>query len=373
MKLYLIAGEASGDTRGAEVMQALLEGEAGIGFSGLGGPRMKAIAGSHFYDWSDRAGVIGIIDVLKNYGFFKKQFDATLAEIIRVKPDAVILIDYPGFNLRLAAAIKKKNPSQRVIYYISPQVWAWNRGRIPKMARIIDLMICIFPFEKTLYEKSGLRTVFVGHPMIDSLGARKSGAARDENLIVMLPGSRKREVKKIFPVMVEAARLILEKRPGTRFEASASSGEMQDRMQGILASLAPELHCEVTLGTAHDLMQTAAAGMVASGTATMEAAFYGLPHVVVYRAAWLTFFVGRRLVKVPWLGMANILAGREIVREFLQEEALPLPIAEELLRLTGDTEVRARFHSDVSRVISMLGGAGAGKRAASAIRDELKR
>jgi lipid-A-disaccharide synthase len=373
MKLFLVAGEASGDARGAEVMQALGGSASGLEFFGLGGAQMKAIAGDHFHDWSDRAGVIGIIDVLKNYGFFKQKFNETLSEISRVQPDALILIDYPGFNLRLATAVRKANPAQRIIYYVSPQVWAWNQRRIPKMARTIDLMICIFPFEKPLYEKSGLRTEFVGHPMIDSLGAKMTGKPRDENLIALLPGSRRREVKKIFPVMVQSALEILKKRPGISFGAAAPSAELQDRMQGILAALAPHLPCTVTVGGAHDLMQSAAAGLVASGTATMEAAFFRLPHVVIYRAAWLTFFLGRKLVKVQWLGMANILAGREIVPEFLQEKALPGPISEAVLRLAGDSAARERFLEDTDAVIAMLGGPGAGGRAAYAILAELKR
>ena len=332
---------------------------------------MKKIAGGDFLDWSERAGVIGIIDVLKNYSFFKQKLEETHARVASLKPDALILIDYPGFNLRLAAAVRKTNPSQRIIYYISPQVWAWHRGRIPKMARMIDLMICIFPFEKPLYEKSGLRTEFVGHPMIDSLGAKLKPDPRDENLIALLPGSRRREVKKIFPVMVQAALEIRRVRPEMRFEAAASSPELQDRMQGIHATLAPDLPCVVTPGGAHDLMQRAAAGIVASGTATMEAAFFRLPHVVVYKAAWLTFFLGRKLVKVRWLGMANILAGREIVPEFLQEKALPAPIAEAVLRLAGDEAERARFLAEIDAVIGMLGGPGAGGRAAAAILAEL--
>lgn len=372
MKLFLVAGEASGDARGAEVMQALVSHGEKLEFHGLGGPEMKNIAGENIQDWIGRAGVIGIIDVIKNYSFFKEKLDGAVAEVSRLEPDALILIDYPGFNLRLAAAVKKINPAQRIIYYISPQVWAWNRRRIPKMARMINLMICIFPFEKPLYEKSGLRTVFVGHPMIDSLGAKKTDSARDEHLIALLPGSRRREVKKIFPVMVQSAIEIMKKRTGSRFEAAAPSLELQDRMKGFLALHAPDLPCKVTVGGAHDLMQRAQAGLVASGTATMEAAFFRLPHVVIYRAAWLTFFLGRKLVKVRWLGMANILAGREIVPEFLQECALPVPIAEAVLHLAGDQEVREKFLAETDAVIAMLGGPGAGRRAADAILAEVK-
>ncbi len=370
-KLYFVAGEASGDARGAELMRSLLEQEPALEFFGRGGAQMRAIAGGDFHDWSDRAGVIGIIDVIKNYGYFKRQFDATLAEIERLKPDAVILIDYPGFNLRLATALKKRGSPARVLYYISPQVWAWHQSRIPKMARTIDLMMCIFPFEKPLYEKSGLKTVFVGHPMIDSLGAKRLDVGREESLVGLFPGSRKREVRKIFPVMLEAAVEMQKARPELQFEAAASSEAMQELMQLIALEFPPVLR-DIGLKNSHELMQRACVGMVASGTATLEASFFRLPYVLVYRAAWLTFFIGRRLVKVAWLGMANILAGREIVREFLQEEAAPKPIADELLRLANDPQARARLVADTDAVIAMLGESGASKRAAAAILGEIK-
>src|SRR5215210_2607570 len=259
LKIYLVAGEASGDARGAELMRALRELQPAVEFSGRGGTQMKALAGEHFHDWTDRAGVIGIIDVITSYGYFRQQFDETLAEIERVRPDAVIPIDYPGFNLRLAKALKQRRLSPRVIYYISPQVWAWNRGRIPKMARVIDLMLCIFPFEKSLYEKSGLRTVFVGHPMLDALGAKRTGVAREANLIGLFPGSRRREVCKIFPIMIAAARRMTDAQPGLRFEASAASETMLQLMRRTPGSDV----CEIGLKHSHALMERAAAGMVA--------------------------------------------------------------------------------------------------------------
>ena len=212
MKLYLIAGEASGDARGAEVMKSLLTRAEACGqsveFFGAGGPQMQGLAPA-IQDWSGEA-VVGLWDVLKKYGYFKRQFDAMLAEIAERKPDAVVFIDYPGFNLRMAKALRKRANSPRLIYYISPQVWAWNRRRIPQMARTLDLMLCIFPFEKALYEQSGLPTVFVGHPMLDTLAAKKDPDAfpREKDLIGLFPGSRSREVSKIFPIMVAAAEAI---------------------------------------------------------------------------------------------------------------------------------------------------------------------
>ena len=362
MKLYLVAGEASGDARGAELMQALRARDRKIEFAGAGGPKMQAIAGNRFQNWSGHA-VVGIIDVLKNYGYFKKQFDAILAEIETLKPDAVVLIDYPGFNLRLAAALKKKKAPPKVIYYISPQVWAWNRGRIPQMARTIDLMMCIFPFEKAIYEESGLKTIFVGHPMVDSLAADGRTGMHDPELVGLFPGSRRKEVEKIFPVMAHAARLMRHAAPALQFEAAAVSAEMAELMQS-------ELHdnlITVKTHSSHDLMHRAGVAMVASGTATLEAAFFGLPFVIVYKVAPLTAWIGRMLVKVPHLGMVNILAGREIVQEFLNGDAKPQVIADTLLALNKDAKVQERMRQEFARVVEMLGDGGAAERAAEAV------
>jgi lipid-A-disaccharide synthase len=319
VKLYLVAGEASGDARGAELMRALRERLPEVEFHGAGGREMRTLAGGQFFDWADEA-VVGLWDVLKKYGYFRAQFARMLAEVERLRPDAVIFIDYPGFNLRLAKAVRARVPGLKIIYYISPQVWAWNRGRIPKMARTLDLMLCIFPFEKPLYEESGLRTVFVGHPMLDSLAAKRTAVSRENDLVGLFPGSREKEVRKIFPVMIAAARQLRRELPELRFEAAAASPALATLMREQLAGAGlDEAFCIVGQRNSHALMQTAAAGMVASGTATLEAAYFGLPLVILYRVAWLTWAIGKRLVRVPFLGMPNILAGREIAREFLQE------------------------------------------------------
>src|SRR5438132_4089878 len=189
-KIYFVAGEVSGDTHGSALMRALRDLDPDFSFVGRGGPQMKAIARSQFHDWIDEAAVVGLWEVVKNYRYFRKKFREALDEIEKEKSDAVVLIDYPGFNLRLARALRRQSPSRKIIYYISPQVWAWNRGRIKQMARWLDLMLCIFPFEAELYNKSGLRTVFVGHPMIERLSGQKIETERDPNLIALFPGSR---------------------------------------------------------------------------------------------------------------------------------------------------------------------------------------
>lgn len=366
-RLYLIAGEASGDARGAELMRALRERDAALEFFGAGGREMCALGGEHFTDWADEA-VVGLWDVLKKYGYFKAQFDRMLADIARVKPRALVLIDYPGFNLRLAQAVKRAMPGVRIIDYISPQVWAWNRGRIPKMARYLDLMLCIFPFEKALYEECGLPTVFVGHPLLDSLDAKRTGQPRDPQLVGLFPGSRQKEVRKIFPAMVEAAQQMKGTRPDLRFEAAAASHQLADEMLATVQWLGEsETFCRITVRTSHELMQRAAAGIVCSGTATLEAAFFGLPMCVVYKVAALTWIVGKQLVKVPFLGMPNVLAGREIAREFLQGDATPAALAKEALRLVTDSAARETLQRELAAVIAQLGDRGAARRAADAI------
>ena len=371
MKLYLVAGEASGDARGAELMRALTARDASLEFFGAGGREMRALGGEHFTDWADEA-VVGLWDVLKKYGYFRAQFHRMLADIARVQPRALVLIDYPGFNLRLAQAVKRAMPSVRIIDYISPQVWAWHRGRIPKMARYLDLMLCIFPFEKPLYEKSGLPTVFTGHPLLDSLAAKRTDIAREPQLVGLFPGSRQKEVRKIFPVMVQAAQRMKSARPELQFEAAAASHQLADEMLATVHRFGEsEAFCRIAVRTPHELMQRAAAGIVCSGTATLEAAFFGLPLCIVYKVAALTWIVGKQLVKVPFLGMPNVLAGREIAREFLQADATPEALADETLRLLTDPAARETLQRELAAVVTQLGDRGAAHRAAAAILGDL--
>jgi len=372
MTLYLVAGEASGDARGAELMRALRELTPEVEFRGAGGREMRELAGGDFFDWADEA-VVGLWDVLKKYGYFKEQLERMAAEIVRLRPEALILIDYPGFNLRLAQKVRAAQPAMKIIYYISPQVWAWNRERIPKMARYLDLMLCIFPFERPLYEASGLRTVFVGHPMLDSLAAKRTGVARDPALVGLFPGSREKEVRRIFPTMLAAAERMSRERMGLRFEASAASHQLAEWMSRELARCGrDDGFCPVKVREAHGLMQRAAVGMVCSGTATLEAAYFGLPMAILYKVVWLTYAVGKRLVRVPHLGMPNVLAGREIAREFIQENCAPEPVARELLRLLTDDSARETQQRDLAAVIASLGAGGAGARAAREVLDALR-
>src|SRR5215470_8626689 len=369
MIIYFVAGEVSADNHGAALMRSLRVLNPELKFIGRGGPQMQQVAGGQFKNWLSDAAVLGLWEVLRKYGYFRQQFRRTLNEIQESKPDAVILIDYPGFNLRLARALRRQLQRQKTIYYISPQVWAWNHGRIKKMARFIDLVLCIFPFEADLYAASGLRAVFVGHPMIEGLEARKIDTQRDQNLIGLFPGSRMREVRKIFPVMMETARQLLKLNPNLRFQVAAASEELAREMN---EQLVDRHAIEINVGRTAIIMQDAFVGIVASGSATLEAAYFRMPFVLVYKVAWPTYVAARLVVNVDFLGMPNLLAAKEVVPEFIQHEAKPGAVVKAVRLLMDESSARDRMISNFDAIIGKLGGAGGSERAAQAILEEIK-
>jgi lipid-A-disaccharide synthase len=393
--IYFVAGEASADNHGAALMRALRSADPDLRFIGRGGPQMKSVAGEGFQNWIDKSGVLGLWEVIKHYGYFRSEFRKTLSEIEANSPNAVVLIDYPGFNLRLARALRSASAKatadkRKIIYYISPQVWAWNRGRIKKMARWLDLMLCIFPFEADLYNESGLRTIFVGHPMIERLrefkldppspGSGTASVARDPNLIGLFPGSRAREIRKIFPIMLEAARELRRSKSNLRFEVAGASEELAQEIKSIVGhfcetaaadTAALQGSVEIKVGKTSEIMQRAFAGIVASGSATLEAAYFRLPFVLVYKVAWPTYVAGRLLVKVDYLGMPNVLANQELVPEFIQHHARPQQIAAAVGRLMDNAHARQEMIWGFDKIAAQLGETGASERAAKAILEEI--
>ncbi|MDA7605538.1 lipid-A-disaccharide synthase, partial [Verrucomicrobiales bacterium] len=332
-------------------------------FSGVGGPSMEKISKS-IRNWTDDSAVVGFWEVIKKYRFFKGVFDQVLDEIESIVPDTVVLVDYPGFNLRLAEAIKKRGIQTKIVYYISPQVWAWKRGRVTRMAKVIDLMLCLFPFEVSFYERSGLEAQFVGHPLSEALEKFRSDSKRDNELIALLPGSRDREVEKIFPLLLGAASEIKKIMPKMRFAASAANRACEEKMKDMVQSSG--VPCKVSVGKSHELMSVSCCGAVASGTATLEAAFLGLPYCLVYKVSAFTYYLAKGLIAVNFLGMANILAGRELVRELIQYDASPEKIASEILRLIGSKEKRELLSRELKEITEPLAEVGAYDRAAIA-------
>jgi lipid-A-disaccharide synthase len=374
MTIYFVAGEVSADNHGAALMRCLRELNSELKFVGRGGPQMRKVAGGQFKNWIGEAAVLGLWEVLRKYGYFREQFHNTLHEIRESKPDAVVLIDYPGFNLRLARALRRQAPQQKIIYYISPQVWAWNRGRIKRMASFLDLVLCIFPFEVDLYSEAALRALFVGHPMIERLRAQKIDIQRDGNLIGLFPGSRSREVRKIFPVMLETARELRRHNRNLRFEVAAASERLAQEMKPAVAGLDQPQDREaiqIKLDETAVIMQRAWAGIVASGSATLEAAYFRLPFVLIYKVAWPTYLAARFVVSVKYLGMPNLLADKEVVPEFIQYRAKPNALVKALQPLIENANARERMISEFDAIIPELGGGGASEKGARAIIEEI--
>jgi lipid-A-disaccharide synthase len=322
-------------------------------------------------DWIEEAAVVGLVEVLKKYGYFRQKMAQTLQAILSQNPTAVILIDYPGFNLRLAAALRKRGYRGKIIYYISPQVWAWHRSRIPKMAAWLNLMLCIFPFEKDLYNGFGLKTEFAGHPLVAWHRQQHPPLERDPRAVGLFPGSRGREVLKIWPILLASAVQMHQAQPTLRFYASAASPRMENLMRELAAPF-PALPLTLEQGTMVDRMRTCAVGAVASGTATLEASILGLPYVLVYKVSSITYAVGRRLIKVPHLGMINILAGRLLVQELLQQECTAKNVSHALTELLHSPEKRAQLTAEMQQVITQLGEGDAYARAAMLVRECLR-
>jgi len=312
--------------------------------------------------------VLGLIEVLKKYGYFREKMEETVAHIHEVKPDGVLLIDYPGFNLRLAKRLRDEGYQGKLIYYISPQVWAWKKGRIKVMAELLDLMICIFPFEKQLYEASGLPTEFAGHPLIDEMAeVRDETIVRDANLVAVLPGSREREIAKLFPPMLEAAAELLGSRPALKFATTGATAILTELLREMVTEAGLSDAFSVGESTSHRIMQEAGVGVIASGTATLEAACLGLPYCLTYKVAWLTAQIAKQVMSVDYLGIVNVMADREVVRELLQNEATGKAIATELTRLLEDSQARKNIEREIADVVAMLGGGGAHTKAAQSV------
>jgi len=366
--LLMVAGEASGDSHGAELIQALKEQRPRLRIIGVGGPRMAAAGQEQLFDLSAHA-VLGLTEVLKHYFKFRRFFHLVLDLAKRERPDAVILIDYPGFNLRLAASLRRDLPGSRTIYYISPQVWAWKPHRVKAMQRNIDLLLAILPFEKAWFAKAApkFNVEWVGHPLLDRI-RKVEVVDPNPDYVALLPGSRQTEVEAHLPIFWEAARIMGRNKPGLKFVLLSPNEAIQKYALEMLARFpAPNFAFEYNIGYAISHLSRCALALVASGTASLECALVGIPQVVVYRVHPLTYAVGRRLVKVDYLSIINVMANEAVVPEFLQDNLEPGAVAQEALELLGNPQRREMMKRRVAQVVATLGGPGASKRAAEAI------
>ncbi|MEN8693937.1 MAG: lipid-A-disaccharide synthase [Akkermansiaceae bacterium] len=371
--VYLVAGEISGDTHGAELMVGLRKELGEVVFHGLGGPKMVAEGGSDVEDWVDDAAVMGIVEVIKRYSWFKKRLDDAVSSVKELKPDVLLLIDYQEFNRRLAQVIKAELPETKIVQYVAPQVWAWNQRRIPKVAASLDLMICLFPFEVKFFTDVGLKAVAVGHPLVDELERDRVETERDHWHVGLFPGSREREVAKLFPLMIEVAKELRERFPRVRFSTAAASEKVGNLIHELIETHGVEEGLiTVQAGESQKLMQQVGSGVIASGTATLEAAYFGMPFCLVYEVAWGTYVVAKHLLKSKFIGLVNILSGEELAPEFIQDDANVYEIGYWLGTMLSDEEARIEQGNIMRRAASQLGEIGMHERAAAEIGKLLK-
>jgi lipid-A-disaccharide synthase len=364
MELAIVAGEVSGDIQAGRLVKEIKTIEPDLKIWGICGPKMQEAGAEKISDITELA-VVGFFEVIKNYGRIRKVFYKILNEIKVRKPKAVILVDYPGFNLRLAKEIKKIGIP--VFYYISPQVWAWGKGRVKQIREFVDKMIVIFPFEKEFYEKENISVEFVGHPIIDVIENYKSNkenfrkelnVSNKEKLIGILPGSRENEIKKHLPVFLDAA----EKIQNVKFIIAAAS----ENIYKVIKSILDCRNCSfpVLSGRAYEIMEASDLIFTSSGTATIETACFGTPMIVVYKLNWLSYFFIKSVANIKYIAMTNVIAGKKIVPEFIQNDVNPENIADQALNILKNPE---NMKKQLNEIKQKLGERGAAKRAANII------
>ncbi len=375
-KFFIIACEPSGDAHGAHLVDEIKRMDASAEFTGLGGPKMAA-SGVRVLEDMTKLSALGLGDVIRRYLTYRKIFYRALEEVRRIKPDAVVLIDSPAFNLRFAKKIRKTFP---VFYYIAPQIWAWGGRRIYTIWKTVHKMLVILPFEVEIYEKAKIPCEFVGHPLLDQINVpsdraalrRQFGISENEKAVGLLSGSRESEVGRILPLMLESAVKLKAKMPEASFFVTLAPNVDRKIYETILEPF-KELNVKVVDGKLYDLIKALDFALITSGTTTLEAALIGTPYFLLYKASWSTYWLGKHLIKVPFLGIVNILAGKDVVPEFIQYEIHPETIAHEAKTLLQTPELYQTMRQEFSQVREMLGAPGASKRAAEAVLNFLKK
>lgn len=365
-KIMISVGEASGDLHGASVAKAIKEINPHAYIFGMGGINMKNNGVEIYHDIAD-LGVIGFVEVVKNLRrLFKLKAD--LVELMKKeKPDVLVVIDYPDFNMRLAKEAKKLNIP--VISYISPSAWAWRPGRAKNVAKIVDCIAAIFPFEADFYSKAGAKVEFVGHPLLDivkpTMGkddTYKYFDAARQQIVLLLPGSRKQEIQNLLPEMLKAAEQIVKVKPDVQFYLPIASTIPQSMLMNIIEKY--NIKVNLTHDKNYDLMSIADVGIASSGTVTLEAAILNLPTVVIYKLAFLTYLLGKMLVKIPYFSLPNIIVGRKLIPELLQNQANYNNIAKETIKILENS---AKMKQEMKIVTERLGQGGAVKKVAKLI------
>lgn len=367
-RVMLVAGEASGDLHGSNLVRAARELAPDLSFYGVGGPRLEQAGMDLMFDL-EHMSLMGLTEVFSGLARTLSILRRLKRSLKNDRPDGLVLIDYPDFNLLLAKAAQEAQIP--VFYYICPQIWAWRRGRVRKMARLADRRVIVFPFEKEFYESRGTEADFVGHPLLDIMDPPRPkaeakaelGLDPDRTWLLLMPGSRRHVVRELLPIMLGAVRILRQSRPDLGLVLARAETLSPDFLAPWLEN-GPE-GLKVVEGNSHRLQNAADLALVASGTSTLETALMLTPMVVIYRLSHLSYQLGKLLVRVDHVAMANLIAGRRLVPELIQHEAGPVRIATELDRLIGDEDLYRETLAGLEGIRSRLGGPGASRRAAA--------
>ena len=362
----LVVGEASGDAHGAQLVEALHKRDAALKVYGVAGEELSRTQFEALFSVAKLTGM-GLVELIGNAGNLLRAYNLLKHALKQRRPNLLVLIDFPDFNLRLAKLAKSlKIP---VLYYVSPQIWAWRKGRVRQIARWVDQMAVIFPFEAAFYERHGVKATFVGHPLLESVKAvgdrastlAKIGLDPDKLTIALLPGSRHGEVSRHLPVMREAARRLRAERDVQFLCVGASTIDAAELAAGLAH---PSLRIPLVSEDRYEAIHAADLVWTASGTATLETALLGRPMIIIYRLSWLTYMIARLLVRVDHIGMANLIADERVVPELIQNDANPERIMAESRILLDDSQIRSTVISKLAKLRERLGSAGAAARVA---------
>src|SRR5664280_205419 len=372
--IMIVAGEASGDMHGANLVREMLNIDPALNFYGIGGNKLREEGVKLLANASDMA-VVGLTEVVSKLGSILKIMGMMKKSLDERRPDLVILIDYPDFNLPLAKAAKKRGI--KVFYYISPQVWAWRKGRIGQIKKTVDKMAVILPFEVDTYGREGFAVNYVGHPLLDMVklnyskqeSRKKFGLAENKITIGILPGSRLSEVRKLMPELLRAAEILAQKMPDVQFVLPLADTLEETSVTEIISSF--NVKVKVISGHTYDVISCADLALVASGTATLETALLGVPMVIVYKISLLSYVIGRLIVDVKNIGLGNILAGKTIVPELIQGNARGERIAGEALAILTSEEKKQEMIKGLESIRAKLGEPGAAIRTAQLALDML--
>ena len=375
-KILIVAGEASSDLHAANLVKEIKALVPELEFFGLGGTKMEQQGVKIYTNIVDLA-VIGFVEVLKNIRKFRSIFNQLLQEVDRLNPQLAILIDYPGFNLRMAKEVKIRDIP--IIYYISPQVWAWDKQRINLIKKYVNKIIVLFRFEEELYNSYAVDVEFVGHPLLDIVkpGITQNEFLNKENLdrqkttISLLPGSREKEVKTLLPIMLETARCIAQRLPDIQF-LILKSASLEKTIFSQITGRYPNLRLRLIDSQTYEGLNISNLAIVASGTATLETTMLGVPMLIIYKVNFLTWAYIRQAIQIPYIGLVNVVAGKKIIPEFVQYQVRPRLIAREVIELLKNQQKLNQIKTELSKVRQTLGSPGASNRAARIILDFLQ-